>query len=266
MDTSKLAVLALTVATVAACATAPATNPALTQARQAYQSAATDTTVTRTAALELRKAEEALRRAEAAQAQGATTDEVVHQAYLAQRRVDIARTTAELRQAREVVASAGEMRAEALLEGRTQELQQVRGRNAELESELQAERTERGLVLTLGDVLFAVGEAGLTPGARGRLDLLAEYLRDNPDRRVVVEGYTDSTGSSDLNLRLSEARANAVREALTARGLSPDRVIAQGYGAARPVASNATEAGRQANRRVEVVIQGAPPGEATGAS
>ncbi len=124
-------------------------------------------------------------------------------------------------------------------------------------SELQAKQTERGMVLTLGDVLFDSGRAELKPGAMRTLDQLATFLRDNPERTVTAEGYTDSVGGDTFNLGLSQRRADAVRAALTSRGIDASRITARGFGEANPVANNDTAAGRQRNRRIEVVISNA---------
>lgn len=122
--------------------------------------------------------------------------------------------------------------------------------------ELQAKPTERGMVLTLGDVLFDTGRAQLKPGADHTIDQLAAFLREYPERTVEIEGYTDSTGSEMLNQVLSERRAIAVKNALADRGITANRISARGFGKSNPVASNVTAAGRQQNRRVEVVIPG----------
>jgi outer membrane protein OmpA-like peptidoglycan-associated protein len=130
-------------------------------------------------------------------------------------------------------------------------------------SELAAKQTDRGLVLTLGDVLFETGKADLMPGAARSIDKLAEFLRENPERSVLVEGHTDSTGGESFNLSLSQRRADSVSSAIMARGISPRRVLARGYGEQYPVANNNTSAGRQQNRRVEIVVldEGVDPGE-----
>jgi outer membrane protein OmpA-like peptidoglycan-associated protein len=130
--------------------------------------------------------------------------------------------------------------------------------------ELQAKQTERGLVVTVGDVLFEVDRAELKPGARRSLDKLASALRDNPDFAVAIEGHTDSTGSHGYNMTLSERRAESVRNYLTGSGIDPRRLRATGLGQDYPVASNEHAAGRQQNRRVEVVIQD-PAGPRVGA-
>jgi outer membrane protein OmpA-like peptidoglycan-associated protein len=110
-------------------------------------------------------------------------------------------------------------------------------------------------VLTLGgDVLFDVGEANLKPGAKRAIDNLAQFMQQHPQRNVAIEGFTDSTGSEQYNEILSERRAQAVKDALVARGIAPNRISARGYGEAFPVATNDTPAGRQLNRRVEVAI------------
>ncbi len=123
-------------------------------------------------------------------------------------------------------------------------------------ADLKAKQTSRGMVLTLGDVLFDTGRAELKPGAERSLDQLVTFMTQNPERNVAVEGYTDSMGSDGSNQILSERRSNAVKNALIVRGIAPNRVSATGYGEARPVASNDNAAGRQQNRRVEIVISG----------
>ncbi len=109
-------------------------------------------------------------------------------------------------------------------------------------------------VTMAGDFLFDFDSAKLHPAAYADLDRIARVLRQYPQTRIKVEGFTDSTGSVSYNLRLSERRADAVREALIERGVSPSRIIAIGYGESRPRATNATAAGRQLNRRVEIYI------------
>lgn len=119
---------------------------------------------------------------------------------------------------------------------------------------LKAQQTERGMVLTLGDVLFDTGRAELKPGAFDTLDRLASFMRDNPERSLKIEGHTDSVGSDAFNVGLSQRRAESVRAALVARGVEGGRIATEGLGKARPVASNDTAEGRQRNRRVEIVI------------
>jgi outer membrane protein OmpA-like peptidoglycan-associated protein len=121
-------------------------------------------------------------------------------------------------------------------------------------SDFQGKMTDRGIVLTMGDVLFAFGKADLSPGAVRNLDKLTGFLEKHPDRDLLIEGHTDSIGSDEFNRVLSQKRADAVKEALVEKGISPDRIATKGYGKQFPVASNDTESGRQLNRRVEVVI------------
>lgn len=120
--------------------------------------------------------------------------------------------------------------------------------------ELKAKETERGMVLTLSDVLFDTGEATLKPGAETAIGRLADVLATYPDRTVLIEGHTDANGSDDFNRSLSEQRAKAVQSALVSRGVSPDRLRAHGLGERYPVATNDTAAGRQQNRRVDIVV------------
>jgi outer membrane protein OmpA-like peptidoglycan-associated protein len=133
-------------------------------------------------------------------------------------------------------------------------------RNALLESELRelaATKTDRGLVVTLNDVLFDTGSATLRPGGQRVVARLADFLREYPERTLAIEGFTDSVGGDTFNQDLSERRAASVRVALIGSGIDGSRIYVRGYGKAFPVASNDTAEGRQRNRRVEVVISDA---------
>ena len=121
---------------------------------------------------------------------------------------------------------------------------------------LQTVDTPRGLVVNMEDVLFDVGRYTLRPAAREKLARIAGILLGHPGLRVQVEGHTDSMGGDELNLRLSENRAATVRDYLVAQGVNPANVTAQGFGKTMPVEDNTTAAGRQANRRVEMVVNG----------
>lgn len=121
-------------------------------------------------------------------------------------------------------------------------------------SDLKARQTERGIVLTIGDVLFAFGKADLSPKADRNVDKLAVFLTKYPDRNVLVEGHTDSIGSDEYNLELSRKRAASVKEKLVNDGIDPARINTVGYGKKYPVASNDSAANRALNRRVEVII------------
>jgi outer membrane protein OmpA-like peptidoglycan-associated protein len=124
---------------------------------------------------------------------------------------------------------------------------------------LQARPTDRGLVLTLGDTLFATGKSEIKSGATANLDKLTAFLNEYPQRTVVIEGYTDSMGSDEMNQSLSQRRADAVKGYLVGRGVSSDRLSASGRGENSPVADNESATGRQQNRRVEVVISPVAP-------
>lgn len=157
----------------------------------------------------------------------------------------------------------------------SEQLQEAQAKLQQMQSELKdlnAKQTNRGMVITLTDVLFDVNKADLKPGAQRTLDKLAHFLKEYPERSVSIEGFTDSTGSDQHNKQLSEQRAQAVRDALAGMGVAPDRILVQGYGEQYPVANNDSAAGRQLNRRVEIVLsdeQGnvtarAPAGESGG--
>jgi outer membrane protein OmpA-like peptidoglycan-associated protein len=121
-------------------------------------------------------------------------------------------------------------------------------------ADLQARATNRGLVITLGDVIFETGSARLRGAGIRTVDRLATFMREHPERTVAVEGFTDNTGSDAVNQELSERRAYAIRTALIADGIAAERIDVRGYGKAFPIASNTDPTGRQMNRRVEVVI------------
>lgn len=270
-----------------ACASTPANNPVLDEARGVYGQASRDADTVRSAPVDLRQSQDALQRAEAAFAAGEDQSTVEHYAHLARQRAAAALQSGEIARAEKAVEAAGAERNRILMAARTQDAEQARlqaqkqreqaqmaqqqaeqqraaaaaaqARVTKLQQEmkdLQAQQTDRGMVLTLGDVLFDTGRAELKPGAYATLDRLATFLRDNPERSLQIEGHTDSTGSDALNLALSQQRADAVRNALLQRGVDGTRIVARGLGKAAPVASNATAEGRQRNRRVEIVIAG----------
>jgi len=124
---------------------------------------------------------------------------------------------------------------------------------------LQAEATDRGLVLTLGDVLFATGKSDVKVGATSNLNKLVTFLNKYPDRTVQIEGYTDNVGSEDSNQGLSQRRAESVKAYLVQQGIAGSRLTAVGMGESQPVASNDTQSGRQQNRRVVAVIDNPAP-------
>ncbi len=239
-------------------------NPAIEQARMAYLRAQQDPQIATHAPVALHDAEQALQQAERAWARDKDELETQHLSYLTERKVEIARATAEQKMAEAEVQDLGKEREQVLLNTRAreasqarQEAQQATTRATQLEqelSELKAKETERGLVLTLGDVLFEFNKADLKPGGMRNLYQLVDFLKKNPTRNVSIEGHTDNIGSEGYNLELSQRRAEAVRNFLLDNGISPERLIARGYGEAYPVATNNTEAGRQQNRRVEVVV------------
>ena len=178
-------------------------------------------------------------------------------------------------EANEQVADGTAQRQQVLLKARERDVQRSAGlasdamrqanasqtRADSLETELadlKLQRTERGLVLTLSDVLFDTGGATLQPGAYGPLDRLATVLKEQSDRKVLIEGHTDNVGSDQNNLGLSERRAQSVLASLTQRGVDRNQVSAVGKGENFPVASNDSAAGRQSNRRVELIFTDGP--------
>jgi outer membrane protein OmpA-like peptidoglycan-associated protein len=138
--------------------------------------------------------------------------------------------------------------------------QESQARTVQLETQLAdlaAKKTERGIIITLGDVLFGTDQAKLSPDGMRTVQKLADILQQNPQRVVLVEGFTDSTGSAAHNQDLSERRASAVRSALQLQGINRDRIAVRGFGEANPIADNNTAENRQLNRRVEIILSDA---------
>jgi outer membrane protein OmpA-like peptidoglycan-associated protein len=293
MTPRNLLVLSLLVA--AGCTAIPRATNEVESARAAYRSAAADPEVQLRAPVELQVAERALADAQRFHEADADPGLVSHLAYLAEQRARIAQKTAEMRRAEAVVAVSGEQRNRMLLDARTREAdvraaqaedlrrqaeenQRAAGArasqlSAEMQrvqselSELKARQTERGWVLTLrNDLLFDSGSATLKPGGEKALENLSQFMRKQPNREIVIEGFTDSTGSPETNRRLSEQRAQAVKQTLVAHAIEAHRIDARGFGPAFPIASNNTPVGRQLNRRVEIVVAPPPSASAGGAT
>ena len=197
----------------------------------------------------------------------APRDDALQAAYAAAE-ADAASLEARLRESEEARRQA---------ESRAKELEQARDLNDKLSADLRrleaqvaalkAEETEQGWLLTLGsDVLFDVGDAKLKPEGRRAIAKVARFMREQPERKIVIEGFTDDRGPPGLNQRLSEQRAQAVRDALAADGVEPQRIVARGLGPAYPVAANKDARGRSLNRRVEILIGETVGRAATGAS
>lgn len=242
-------------------------NPALERARANYLQAVQDPEIITNAPVPLQEAETALRKAEKVDGE----KKVTQLAYLANQKVETARATAQKKIAEADAQRLGEERERVVLDARTRQAEQAqeqaalaqqqalsaeaRARQLAIElSEFKARETERGLVLTLGDVLFEYDKAELRSGALRNLYPLVTFLRENPGRNMLIEGHTDSIGSDSYNLDLSRRRAESVRSFLVQNGLGPERITLEGYGESYPVAPNDSEAGRQQNRRVELVV------------
>jgi len=288
---STMSLLAAAVLAVA-CASAPITTPTLDQARADFVAANNNPQVSQYAPNEFRQASEALDQANAAAARRESLNDVDRLAYVAKQRIATAMEVAKGKAAEADIADASRQRDQVRLEARTAEADRAKReaeaaqaaaaqaqaqaqaaqqqaaatqeqnaalmqRAAVLEAllvELQAVKTERGYIVTIGDVLFATDKATLTPNGMSTLRKLADVMQQNPNRTVLVEGFTDSTGSSSYNQELSQRRAEAVASALSSMGVPRDRIAMKAYGEAFPVASNNSASERQRNRRVEIVL------------
>lgn len=254
-----------------ACVAMPPDKTPLGLARIEHQAAHDNAQTVALAAPELRAADAAMSRANAADAGRETAAMVDHLAYLASQRTAIAQETGRQKAAEQGVADAQTTRDRMQLDARTREADAARQRTLQAESQareaelrnrrleeqikdLNAQATPRGWVVTFGDVLFRSGQDEFNPDSARDIDKLADFLHDYPQRNVLVEGFTDSTGNEAANLALSSRRSVAVREALIDHGVHPDRVATRGYGQSYPVADNSSINGRRLNRRVEIIL------------
>jgi len=277
---------------LAACSSMPASTPTLDQARSDFVAANNNPQVSTYAPLEFKLASDALEQANAAAVKRQSLDKIDQLAYLAKQKIAIAQQVASQKAAEADIADAGRARNRLQLEARTNEANRSRGdadrarmdaqaaqaqasdaqraalnaeaqtreaqaKAAQLEAQmadLQARKTERGMIITIGDVLFGTGQARLTPDGANAVRKLADVLTQNPTRTLLIEGFTDSTGTAAHNQELSERRAAAVAAALTGMSIARERVAMRGYGQSYPVAGNDSAADRQLNRRVEIVL------------
>jgi outer membrane protein OmpA-like peptidoglycan-associated protein len=243
---------------LAACAGTPETPSGAVQARQELTKLQSDPKLGSLAPDAIRDAEIAV---SAAERPDRAADVTAHRVYIAQRKVQVARALAEARLAESQRAAIVAERDKAQLEARTAEADSAHQKAAELQREIDAmhaQSTDRGVVLTLGDVLFETGKADLKAGTIADLTQLVTFLNKYPERTVTIEGHTDSVGSEDFNLGLSQRRAESVRSYLMQQGIDGSRITTKGMGESVPVAANDSAGGRQQNRRVEVIVSNSP--------
>jgi outer membrane protein OmpA-like peptidoglycan-associated protein len=209
---------------------------------------------TREADLAQRNAELAQRQAEASRASALAAQ---RESEASQRQSEASRLSAEAAQRQAAAEKQAATEAQMSAQAARQQAQEAEARARQLEAQLkdlEAKKTERGMVITLGDVLFDTNQAQLKPGGMRNVQKLADFFKQYPQRTVMIEGFTDSTGTAGRNQELSEQRAYSVRTALVGMGVGADRITSKGYGPAYPVAGNDNAAGRQLNRRVEIVV------------
>lgn len=276
-----------TAVVLAACASAPETIDELVTARSIVPQVEASPRAG-VAATDISEARNALDRANELADEGASLEDIRYQASVAAKNAQIANEKILEAQAREEIDEANAQRQAVLLEARERQAQrqaeqaqtataaarsateraetlEQRAENLQQQlADLQAKKTDRGMVVTLGDVLFATAEATLKPGAYSTIDQLANLLKESGDRKIIIEGHTDSVGSAEYNQQLSQRRAAAVQAALVERGVPMSQITTIGLGESTPIASNNNAGGRQQNRRVEIVFQEAAMASDTG--
>ncbi|MBQ1782270.1 MAG: OmpA family protein [Gammaproteobacteria bacterium] len=251
------------------CAMPPPAPEGPTAARQTLSQLQADNALASRVPMAMAAAERAVVAAEQPQTDPALAE---HLTYMADHKVAIASAFGQARLLEDQRKALSQESDSMRLDARTAEADQAHDnaraatdaaeqQSADLQQqidELNARETERGLVVTLGDLLFDTGKSALRGGATSHLLKLAAFLNQYPQRTVMIEGHTDSVGSESSNISLSQRRAEAVRDFLISQGIAANRVVATGKGESWPVAGNDTSSGRQQNRRVEVVIVNAP--------
>lgn len=247
---------------LAGCSSTPTRPEGANNARSNLTQLQSDPQLATRAPVAIKDAEIAVRIAEKPQSDA---EQGEHLVYIAERKIEIARALAQSRLLVDQRKMLSEQRESARLEARTREVDSARidtlaaqrqvGDLQQKILELNAKATERGLVVTLGDVLFDTNKAELKSDAASNLAKLAAFLNEYKDRSVLIEGHTDSTGTEGYNLALSQRRADSVRTWLISQGVDRARLLASGKGESYPVAGNDSISGRQLNRRVEVIIE-----------
>jgi len=239
---------------LSACASTMVTSDRQVELRNKLTTLQTDPVLSRYAPEARAEAEAAVNKVEQPQI---STQVTFHNDFVAHRKIEIAEARAReaylLEQQKAISASS----ADARLASRTAEADAANRRAAQLSAELaalNAKPSPRGMVITLGDVLFANGQSTLNPGTDSNLSKLFDFLINNPDRKLLIEGHTDSVGSAQSNMMLSQSRAQSVFGYLISRGISANRLSMQGLGESSPVSTNASAEGRQQNRRVEITV------------
>jgi outer membrane protein OmpA-like peptidoglycan-associated protein len=208
----------------------------------------------RSAEYSQRQSEASQRSAEASQRRSEASQ---RDAEVSQRQSEASQRSAEASQRQVAAERQAADDAQLQAQAARRQTQEAEGRARHLEEllkEMEAKKTDRGMVITLGDVLFDTNQAQLKSGGMRSLQRLADFSKQYPQRRLLIEGFTDSVGSRSRNQDLSDERAQSVRTALLGMGVSTDRITSRGYGESYPAAGNDTPAGRQQNRRVEIIV------------
>jgi outer membrane protein OmpA-like peptidoglycan-associated protein len=270
---------------LSACSSMPKTTSLLDQTQNEYNAAQSNPKIAVHAPVEMKQATDAMEQANSASRDRDSVEKIDKLAYLAKSKIALAQEVAKQKSAEAEVATAGKERDEMRLAQRTNEadrananaaqsklasqaaqveaaqaknnLEHALARTDQLEAQLAdlaAKKTERGIVITLGDVLFGTDMSRLNAEGVRTVQKLAAILQQHPQRNVLIEGFTDSTGTASHNQLLSERRAGVVRSALQETGVSSERIALRGYGEAHPVAGNTSAANRQLNRRVEIIL------------
>jgi len=243
---------------LAACAEGPTKDPGADRVRADLTTLQSNPELASRAPIAMKDAEQSVRDAEIPDVDPALT---AHRVYIADRKVQTAKSLAQEQYAMDQRKALSDKGDQVRLDARTHEADAAKRKNDDLLAQLadlKAKKTDAGVQITLGDVLFSSGRAELKAGSAINLDKLVVALGQAPDRHVVIDGYTDSQGADDYNMTLSQKRADSVSLYLTGHGVDFGRITATGKGESFPVAANETAEGRQLNRRVEVTIQNPP--------
>ncbi|MCR2746732.1 OmpA family protein [Limnobacter parvus] len=257
----RIALSAVTLSLMTACASPMLSSDQQGELRSKLTVLQNDPVLSRYAPQARADAEAAVNKVEQPQT---TSQLVMHNNFVALRKIEIAEVRAREAYMLDQQKAMSTTTADARLASRTAEADTAADRAdtatdranklaAELAA-LNAKPSPRGMLITLGDVLFATGQSNLNAGADADLNKLYEFMNNNPESRLAIEGHTDNVGSSQSNMELSESRAFTVSTFLQSKGISNRRLSVQGMGESSPVAGNDSASGRQLNRRVEVTV------------
>lgn len=250
LTVKKLLISAILVTLASGCAELQKPQ-SLLDAEKAYSQAANSASVLKYATPELNTAKKTLMSAGASE----NKEDMASLAYIANAQIETALTKAEAQQAHQNTKDLMAQKEQLIVSAIDAKKARAQNKLATMQQRvvsMEESRAEEEILLAFGNIEFVTGTADLVPGAVSGIDLLAEYMIAHPTKTIVLSGHTDNSGSAELNMELSQRRADFIRDVLVSKGIAAERITAIGYGQSQPIVSNNTREGRQRNRRIEI--------------